>query len=488
MLHTPTALESLYEEFKKGDESKYAIYVNYLKNQPKGRIPSEWTPAGKALIETILDRKGNAEGDDSGLPPGDGQKGTYEETWLDFCHGEDTDLARAAYFQFTSRDEDTLMVPFYDMHNHSNDPKKLNTIHVKPDRPGLPFVMRATRDILPGEQVFISYNRCHRCWFDDTYRDCTSFGEYDTPELFDVFGFVEDFPQSWTFEMPFGEEDFTGNFEFDELKFCLERPGGEGAPLVVTFGDNRTPMGSHEDDPVAANIEYLGDQLVRLSELGTTIAQDAALMETMPRHEWDMAWGYHDAMMTSISAALLASGFVDDDEGAEADLLASAEDDESEESDSDDDVEKDSDNDVEQDTNNEDEQDSIDDDNEEVQDDFAAIERFPYDASMVFDLAKTTLERANLANDYGPTDATTRTKSTDSTSFEEGDRDEDKNLAYDGSDLIEWINSNGGLVHPNIRIGLDPSGQYRGVFVKDVVKEGGPGEGIGKGVTASIPW
>jgi hypothetical protein len=42
----------------------------------------------------------------------------------------------------------------------------------------------------------------------------------------------------------------------------------------------------------------------------------------------------------------------------------------------------------------------------------------------------------------------------------------DKNLSYDGSDLIEWINANGGFIHANARIGLDPTGMYRGVFVK----------------------
>ena len=66
--------------------------------------------------------------------------------------------------------------------------------------------------------------------------------------------------------------------------------------------------------------------------------------------------------------------------------------------------------------------------------------------------------------------------------------EEDKNIAYDGSDLIEWINSNGGFIHPNARIGLDPTGQYRGVFVKNV-DEGGTEEGIGEDeLVCSIPW
>ena len=66
--------------------------------------------------------------------------------------------------------------------------------------------------------------------------------------------------------------------------------------------------------------------------------------------------------------------------------------------------------------------------------------------------------------------------------------EEDKNSSYDGSELIEWINTNGGYIHPNARIGLDPSGQYRGVFVK-TVEEGGTAEGIeNDDIIGRIPW
>ena len=81
--------------------------MNYLKNQPRGRIPSEWTPPGKQLLDTILDR--DPEDDLAGLPPQYYQK-EYEETWIGECGEEDSDLAKAAFYQFTSRDEDTMMV------------------------------------------------------------------------------------------------------------------------------------------------------------------------------------------------------------------------------------------------------------------------------------------------------------------------------------------------------------------------------------------
>lgn len=64
----------------------------------------------------------------------------------------------------------------------------------------------------------------------------------------------------------------------------------------------------------------------------------------------------------------------------------------------------------------------------------------------------------------------------------------DPNLHYDGDELIEWINGNGGYIHPNARIGLDPTGKYRGVFVK-TLEEGGSEEGIGEDeVICRIPW
>ena len=97
----------------------------------------------------------------SGLPPYY-HPADFEDVYIEKCGGEDTEFAPAAFYQLTSRDEDTLMVPFYDMHNHSNNPKLLNTISIKPTEKGEPFILRATRDIEPGEQIYLSYNRCRK--------------------------------------------------------------------------------------------------------------------------------------------------------------------------------------------------------------------------------------------------------------------------------------------------------------------------------------
>ena len=95
----------MHRQFLLGDESEYAPYINYLKNQPRGRIPSEWTDAGKHLLRAILDHEDLFD-DESGLPTS--AVDDFRDIWIEECRGEDTPLARTAFYQFTSRDEDTL--------------------------------------------------------------------------------------------------------------------------------------------------------------------------------------------------------------------------------------------------------------------------------------------------------------------------------------------------------------------------------------------
>ena len=123
--------------------------------------------------------------------------------------------------------------------------------------------------------------------------------------MFDILGFVEDFPQTWHCRMNVGDER---REEWDDLVFCLE--ASVDGTLKVTFGDNYSEY-LEDEEPVEANIKYLGSQLVRLKELESSMKEDDTLMQTMPKYEWEMAWRYHEALMTSMSAAILASKFAD---------------------------------------------------------------------------------------------------------------------------------------------------------------------------------
>ena len=104
----------------------------------------------------------------------------------------------------------------------------------------------------------------------------------------------------------------------------------------------------------------------------------------------------------------------------------------------------------------------------------------------------TNIDNASAPASDSSKDKSDSSSSSPTTTTNDNDEEEDKNLTYDGSDLIEWINTNGGYIHPNARIGLDPTGQYRGVFVKNGnanEDEVAKSEGIDDGdVIASIPW
>jgi len=82
--------------------------------------------------------------------------------------------------------------------------------------------------------------------------------------------------------------------------------------LVVSFGDNHS-RNPKDEAPNMSTVVYLGKQLTRLAELEETMKKEGILMNSTPKYEWETAWTYHQALMTSISAALLASGLVEYD-------------------------------------------------------------------------------------------------------------------------------------------------------------------------------
>ena len=288
-------------------------------NQPRGRIPQDWTVGGMRLLDVITNKEqlqqhdqqhDQQQHDNDGrilnrLPP------TYKTTdfqqWLDECNGEDTPLSRHAVYQYISRDEDTLLIPFYDIHNHSNNPTKLNSHILKPKHPGKSFVLKSSRDIHPGEQIYISYNKCHPCWFDTTFRGCKSFSNYGSSDIFFVYGFVEDWPQYWNYKIvtssrsSISSSDDDDGVLIEEVEFCVSPTSGEDNDdneLHVHFVDSDY-VPSHE------HVTWFAQHLLRLNEVKLSMKNNLDLKQSVPSHEWDLAWLYHESLVTSISLAIV---------------------------------------------------------------------------------------------------------------------------------------------------------------------------------------
>jgi hypothetical protein len=296
-------IRNLATELTKGEESQYGPYVRYLLSQKRGTMPGEWSKAGKKFFAKLLDY-----GD---LPPYEEEwVDDYQKNWIQGCNGNpDNDMEKFAYYLASSRDEDSLMVPIYDMANHSNDAKKLNTLSFKPDKVGKSFRFEASRTIHPGEEIYNSYNRCNPC-SDANFNNCESFSSQPTPDMFAHFGFIEQLPQYWRFDAAEDDE------ESDEIEMCLSQK--EGGELEVMWMKHGLP------DEV--DFEFLNKHLKRLQEMYLNkekLEQKWVLrdgeenVKKMPRREWDMIWWYYEELTRAIDSAIKYAP----DEDAENDEL-----------------------------------------------------------------------------------------------------------------------------------------------------------------------
>jgi len=292
------AVYNLAKELKLGNKSKRAPYVQYLLSQTRGTMPGEFTKVGKEFLSTVL-----GHGD---LPPYEETwKTNFQHVWLDECFGdEESEVEKSAFYLASSRDEDTLMVPIYDMANHSNDPELLNTLSFKPENAGDVFKFVASARIEPGGQVYNSYNRCNHC-ADVDKDDCETFSSYRTPDIYASFGFVEPGWQSWEFDR-FDDREFQDDEEFE---FCLEQNAKTGE--LEVHWDEEDGMPDDED------AEWIEEQLKRLDQLleeKDKYAQDLVVKsgdeasdKKMTQWEWDSIWNYHGAVKTALNAALVSS-------------------------------------------------------------------------------------------------------------------------------------------------------------------------------------
>jgi hypothetical protein len=286
------SIHNLATELKLGQNSQYAPYVRYLLTQSIEAMPGEWSKAAQMFLRQIT-----ADGE---LPPIEDdwfEAADYKHRWLNACRGSDESIERFAYYLASNRDEDTLMIPIYDMMNHSNDPDMLNTLSYKPKKVGDSFVFKASRRIHPSEEIFNCYNRCHAC--SRSFREeCETYSFRGTPDIFAHYGFVEEMPHYWWFDRYEGHEVI-------EIEFCLEKTAAADELSVSWInsvpgdGDNAFFVKHLERlKQIENNKKGLEEQLVEPHR------ENWSSQHKMSRFEWESCWKYHNALPTAIEAAI----------------------------------------------------------------------------------------------------------------------------------------------------------------------------------------
>ncbi|KAL3791598.1 hypothetical protein HJC23_012188 [Cyclotella cryptica] len=252
---------TIQETFEMLNAKEPNPYAQYLLSQLPRYTPEFWSEAGRSLLKEMLH---------DFLPP------VYIDATLNelksYCNGDiDNPMYLHAAMLVKSRADYNYLVPFYDMTNHHN--RKLNMKHVfdpykeKINETG--YAIATARAIKSGEQLYISYNRCNIC---TDYYDW-----FGTAEIFLSFGFVEQYPQRWLFDL-------------SRIKFDLDIDNTTGSE-VVTF---LVP-------PSKKGIDMLRRELERLDTFSEHRTMNTGVI---PDNEWSLLWDYYDALHNALSRAV----------------------------------------------------------------------------------------------------------------------------------------------------------------------------------------
>ena len=269
-------VRGLASELRRGVESEYAPYMNYLlETHSPGQLPSAWSEAGKALLLEVL---GEVLGENKHghiLPPLNPFDLITEKWYMD-CDGSDDDTEKQAALMMVQHEWDGLMIPVFDIMNHRNG-RSLNTESSSAKKgPGLQ--VRTSRDIKAGEEIYTTYSSCKDCGFRRSM--------YGTADYLRDYGFVENYPQRWIF--PNQQVSFEVDSVYDE--------NGVATDDFELTNWITTRISSQE------GIESLEKEYGRLVAIGeTTLSScDAAV----PDKEWNTIRDYHKSMVLALPFAI----------------------------------------------------------------------------------------------------------------------------------------------------------------------------------------
>jgi hypothetical protein len=112
-------VHKLVREMRRGGDSFYGPYVQYLLSQPSGQLPTAWSPRGQSLLKRVLGVE-NPKGEGvSSLAVEEGEEvlqpygsfGWVEDDWHARCKGGRDVLSENAYLLLAQRGWDEVMIP-----------------------------------------------------------------------------------------------------------------------------------------------------------------------------------------------------------------------------------------------------------------------------------------------------------------------------------------------------------------------------------------
>ena len=283
---TCDTVRNLVAQYKLGDKSEYLPYVRYIMDdRHRGDLPSEWSEEGKELLVSIIPAE---------LLP---EFNATDVSFVTECAADPNEeevgpLQEIAHLAVLRRSWDDIMIPVFDMVNHRNG--RWTNVESNSAHEGKDIRVFATRDIVAGEQLHLSYNEC---------TDCHGYAHtYTLPQIMRDYGFVEQYPQRWNFDYSWLM------FEVDEV---FDDDGeNTGGLEVIWFSDPPEFHGRH----------FLHGQMKRLQRMYDDVLAKAALLDS--DHEKRVIVNFYDSLSTALDVAIISSTAISQEE-EEEELYAS---------------------------------------------------------------------------------------------------------------------------------------------------------------------
>jgi Tfp pilus assembly protein FimT len=317
-----TAMNMVHQR-KLGEKSFWEPYVSYMYSKTRIQLPSNWSPEGRKLLLEIRGKY---------LPPED----LTEVSFANHCHDEDNkdgvseqgydpQELEFAYLTVVSRAWGENLVPVFDMINHhSGRYANIDSTSIHDKSTGKATVF-ATRDVPAGEQLYLSYMDC----IDEKGFEL----EYVLPQMLRDFGYVDDYPQRWTFPTPTSitkkkkstssKDNFVFEIDFvnEEIDALFKAGALQGpAEMKITWLTG---------EPSNQQLIFLKQELKRIELLQPTVITLANQLQD--GYERKVALDYYNSLATALhyatgnstrsqqescdsnDNAVCASGLVDDE-------------------------------------------------------------------------------------------------------------------------------------------------------------------------------
>jgi hypothetical protein len=299
---------NLVKEYQRGNESEYLPYIQYLfgRGRTGPTIPSRWSEQGKGLLTAIRGDR---------LQPDDLTDLSYRQDCASSVESrhtdddDDDDVMEFSYAAVISRGWNDKLVPVLDIMNHrSGRYSNVDTASSVHDPRYDSIEVYATRKIKKGEQLHLDYMN-NPDEYDSRF-------EYVLPQILRDVGFVDTYPQRWSF--PTGVPEDESDEYVKHIVFDIDEVPGKGgtehtSSYKITWHVPDTGL-----DDVDLVLNTLGKELKRLEDLRSFVDEHATALKS--DYERETSLEYYRSLVVALQQvmAYISDEFGDNDhEGGE---------------------------------------------------------------------------------------------------------------------------------------------------------------------------